>query len=212
MSTDCVFCREISGSRDTNFSRLYPESESRVIAETDSFIAFPCIGQLAEGHFLIVPKKHQNTLAQAQNGLSNFESELDRVLADAHVFLGAEQAESLYFEHGAFGGQHGGCGIYHAHLHIVPMAGHVSCDGLAPRGKTAEAMNLYGVYKSAPADKPYALFGSKRNGFSCWELAEPMESQTLRRFVAGALEVESWDWRKSGVEENMVSLLSRISA
>ena len=100
MVNDCVFCRELNGSRDTNFAERYPEIKSRVIFETESLAAFPCIGQLVCGHFLIVPKSHDCTLAQTQKRLSNFNQELSLILREVHLILGFELNDSLIFEHG----------------------------------------------------------------------------------------------------------------
>lgn len=103
MINDCVFCRELNGSRDTNFATRYPEIQSRIIYETESLVAFPCIGQLVKGHFLIVPKNHDCTLAQTHKRLNNLNQELTHLLREVHLILGFELNNSFIFEHGALG-------------------------------------------------------------------------------------------------------------
>ena len=94
MINDCVFCRELNGSRDTNFATRYPEIQSRIIYETESLVAFPCIGQLVNGHFLVVPKNHDCTLAQTQKRLNNLNQELTHLLKEVHLVLGFELTHS----------------------------------------------------------------------------------------------------------------------
>lgn len=212
MFKECVFCREISGSRETNFAKLYPELSSRVIAETESFIAFPCIGQLIDGHFLVIPKIHNPTIAQSLFGDGSLKGELQSILSKAHKFINMEQEQSLYFEHGALGAEHGGCGIYHAHLHVLPNAGGINCRDLFAQASDSNTSNLFKIYSEVLPEKSYAIIGSDEMGFHHWQLSQPLESQTIRKYVANCLGTSEWDWRKSGSEKNMHSLLSRISA
>lgn len=209
MLKECVFCREINGSRETNFAKLYPELPSRVIAETESFIAFPCIGQLIDGHFLVIPKTHKATMAQSLFKANSLKDELQRILSEAHKFINVRQEQSLYFEHGAHGAEHGGCGIYHAHLHVLPNAGNVNCRDLFSQSSDSNELDLFKIYNETMTEKSYAIIGSNEMGFYRWQLSKPLESQTIRKYVANCLGALEWDWRKFGSEEKMQSLLSR---
>ncbi len=47
ISKDCIFCKIVTGEIKSNF-----------VAETEKVVAFADINPIAEVHFLIVPKKH----------------------------------------------------------------------------------------------------------------------------------------------------------
>ncbi|WPP91411.1 HIT domain-containing protein [Acinetobacter pittii] len=211
MINDCVFCRELNGSRDTNFAERYPEIKSRVIFETESLAAFPCIGQLVCGHFLIVPKSHDCTLAQTQKRLSNFEQELFLILREVHLILGFELNDSLIFEHGALGPNDGSCGIYHAHLHVLPSTSKIAAFELYNFQNKDLMRNLESLLKNIPIDKPYIFAGNMKEGFYHTLLEEPLPSQTLRKAIANQLNTEQWDWRKSQREESMLSTLRKVT-
>ena len=207
MPNDCVFCRELQGGRDTNFARLYPELRSRVIAETESFVAFPCIGQLVEGHFLVVPRDHDCTLAKARGRIVSAGIELRALLNSAHEALGRRLSDSLLFEHGALSTSDGGCGIYHAHLHVLPNAGHINGRSFIESTGSFESESLELLYEGISHEQSYALIGSAEHGFTSWNLPQPLPSQTLRKKVATALEISEWDWRKAGREGSLLKSL-----
>lgn len=209
MNSHCVFCREFSGSRDTNFARLYPELDSRIIAETKNLVAFPCIGQLSPGHYLIATKKHQPTFADFIKDESSKLEELVHIIDITHQKLGFSKAQSLYFEHGARDQIDGGCGIYHAHLHIVPNAGKIIISEL-PSKTSRMSSSMEECYSNIDNEVPYALFGSEQNGYNCATLTSSLPSQTLRKKVSSAMSVEIWDWKKAGREENLLNILSRM--
>ncbi|MCX4216286.1 HIT domain-containing protein [Pseudomonas sp. MCal1] len=211
MLDDCVFCRELQGSRDTNFARLYPELRSRVIAETESFVAFPCIGQLVEGHFLVVPRNHDCTLAQTRSRIGSTGNELTALLNAAHEALGRKLSASLLFEHGALSPSDGGCGIYHAHLHVLPNAGHINCRDFIGSNNTFESKSLELLYEGIPHKQSYALIGSDEHGFTSWNLTAPLPSQTLRKKVAAALDIGEWDWRQAGREKSLLKSLEGVN-
>ncbi|WPN29902.1 HIT family protein [Pseudomonas sp. P5_109] len=208
MKEDCVFCRELIGRKDTNFARLYPEFSSRVIAETDDLVVFPCIGQLTPGHSLVVTKAHYSNFAEAFNALSDLAIQLKSALENANEFLGFKSKDTLYFEHGAITADHGGCGIYHAHLHLVPQAGGVKIGSVS--GSDPQSFkSLMDAYFAIDGAKPYALIGSEQSGFTTESLNVALPSQTIRRKVASELGCPVWDWREAGQEKGMIDLLSR---
>ena len=210
MINDCVFCRELNGSRDTNFATRYPEIQSRIIYETESLVAFPCIGQLVNGHFLVVPKNHDCTLAQTQKRLNNLNQELTHLLKEVHLILGFELTDSLIFEHGALGPNDGSCGIYHAHLHVLPSASQVNVSGLYNFQNKDLITNIESVLKNTSVDKPYIFAGNLKDGFYHLQLKEALPSQTLRKAIATQLDKNEWDWRKAEREENMLSILEKV--
>lgn len=211
-SCECVFCRELAGSKDTNFAKRYPEVSSRIVGKTDSLVAFPCIGQLLPGHFLIVPKRHYATMSEARAEISNFDEELRAIVSHVHGLIEVTESANLYFEHGARGNQDGGCGIYHAHLHVVPNAGHVDPMSLFPFKANAPLSCLAGAWSQLHVDSSYALVGTARHGFYSQHLSEPLPSQSLRRALSVALKTDSWDWRRCDREAGMLAMLNQVVA
>ena len=57
---DCIFCKIAKKEIKTN-----------IVYEDDNFIAFLDVNPRAEGHTLIIPKKHYKTLLDMPNTLGN---------------------------------------------------------------------------------------------------------------------------------------------
>jgi ATP adenylyltransferase len=113
---DCILCSELE------------DHEGRApwnapLIETENFVVIPSLGALVEGWLLIVPKRHHISYGALPVAL--------RAEADALEVQTRELLESQYkkpvvtFEHGPSAAKHGtGCGVDHAHLHLVP----IECD------------------------------------------------------------------------------------
>jgi diadenosine tetraphosphate (Ap4A) HIT family hydrolase len=78
-------------------------------------VAIPTLGHLFPGYLLLVPKFHAERFADLDPSLSG---EWKSLVQSYDVFL---QSPTLVYEHGALGFSGGACGIYHAHIHIVPL-------------------------------------------------------------------------------------------
>lgn len=207
---DCVFCREFNGSRETNFAKIYPEIKSRTIAETDGLKSFPCIGQIAPGHFLIAPKNHYLSFAETIDSMLNMAQQLVDLNAKAHQVIGSRPEDSFYFEHAAITDANGGCGIYHAHLHAVPNMKSIKLDIYIPDAEIDGVYEtLVEALKAAPRGLPYAVYGSVIQKFTIARIKEPLPSQTLRRLVSNGVGTSAWDWRKAGREIKLLEMHER---
>ncbi|MCI0536339.1 MAG: HIT family protein [Verrucomicrobiales bacterium] len=92
---------------------------TRIVAQTDNFLALPSVSPLARGHLLILPRSHIPSMTQLAS------EKFDEFLAFAreHCRRIEERLGSvLVFEHGVGRGEAGGCGVDHAHLHILPLS------------------------------------------------------------------------------------------
>ena len=84
-----------------------------------NFVVLPSLGALVEGWVLVVPKEHFLSLAALPDSLIPEMRDLRRMLC--------ERLQRIYgpvaaFEHGPAGKQCTvGCGVDHAHLHVVPV-------------------------------------------------------------------------------------------
>jgi histidine triad (HIT) family protein len=102
MSTDCIFCKILSGA-----------IPAKKIYEDDDFIAFHDIKPMAKVHFLIVPKLHVETLKDCD--------ETHQILLGKALLL----APKLAAEQGLKGfktlintGREGGQEVFHIHVHV----------------------------------------------------------------------------------------------
>src|SRR5581483_7342303 len=115
---DCTFCAELKMGSDC---ALW----NQPLAETENFVVVPSLGSLVQGWVLIVPKNHSLSLGAMHIG---FRKEIDTLEKRIKESLHAQYRKPVVsFEHGPSAVKHGtGCGIDHAHLHLVPT----DCDVL----------------------------------------------------------------------------------
>src|SRR5712692_9184494 len=60
----CDFCNEFSGELENSFAARYQSApQSRVLLSTANFRVVPSLGQIVEGHLLIVPASHFTSIA-----------------------------------------------------------------------------------------------------------------------------------------------------
>lgn len=102
---DCVFCGIVSG-----------KIPCQKIWENDHFISFADINPLKEGHALVIPKKHFNSLIDS-----------DKETAQEYLFSVKEVAKILMEKYKASGfnivinnGKAAGQKVDHIHFHILP--------------------------------------------------------------------------------------------
>ena len=101
---DCVFCRIVRG-----------EIPSRKVYEDADIFAFHDIHPLAPVHFMIVPKKHVESLADCGPGEQAL---LGKILAMAPR-LAREQGSTDGFRTIINTGRVGRQEVYHLHVHII---------------------------------------------------------------------------------------------
>lgn len=116
--TDCTFCAELNKGSDR-------ARWNRPLAMTEHFVVVPSLGSLVEGWVLIVPKDHFLSMGAMRVGLRSEIDTLEQRIKDS---LHAQYGKPVIaFEHGPSAAKHGtGCGVDHAHLHLVPT----ECDVL----------------------------------------------------------------------------------
>ncbi|UUO07861.1 hypothetical protein M4951_05990 [Blastopirellula sp. J2-11] len=125
----CEFCDELSGASDSRFQRIYGQDLlDRTVFESDSLVAWPTIGQLFPKSILILPRRHVERFADLGSvELDEFSSIAERVRAGCGT-----PGNYLLFEHGARAFSGTGCGIYHCHVHFVPVPDSLSVASLFP--------------------------------------------------------------------------------
>jgi diadenosine tetraphosphate (Ap4A) HIT family hydrolase len=189
----CEFCQELAGS-SPRFEKLYGRlAPTRIIARTDRFVALPTLGQLFTGSLLLLPVDHVETCALLA---ADARQELDELAVEMTLRI-REFGEPVIFEHGATEGTGGGCGIYHSHLHIVPVPKLTRATALFPEHQ-AQAQNLQKAWEALQDAHEYLLISAAGQ-----TLYSDLEGQTgrypsqfFRRRIAEHFGLEApWDWR-----------------
>jgi diadenosine tetraphosphate (Ap4A) HIT family hydrolase len=206
-SSGCCFCSEFAGER-TEFHDLYPDLASRLILDGPNFVVMPSLGQLAPGHMLLVPRQHVTSFGELDVVLRS--EALSLYLAWRQT-LSEHFSSTVCFEHGSPpGASSGGCGIVHAHIHIVPLA------GIQPTLPPAMGDGWRESSGSVWLDEAAAVT-RRAGGYLMWhgpgeaphlETATDVPSQHLRRHVARVLGENRWDWRTAGRRQQLAVMLS----
>jgi histidine triad (HIT) family protein len=102
--TDCIFCKIVAGT-----------IPSRKVYEDDDMLAFHDINPVAPVHFMMVPKKHIDSLATATGADAGV---LGRMMALAGR-LAKEQGSPDGFRTIVNTGRIGRQDVYHLHIHIL---------------------------------------------------------------------------------------------
>src|SRR6267143_1389366 len=156
LMTGCDFCNELQGKSDNSFRRIYrDEPASRMLYRSNNFAVVPSLGQIVESYLLVLPIKHFKAVGDLPR---HYLDEFVAVCQCVGEVLNNESGPNILFEHGTRSEGVGGCGIYHAHLHAVPL-GKVSdpVDALKSRFPYAELTHLSEISKQS-AGLPSYLF------------------------------------------------------
>lgn len=198
---ECDFCSEIVGAGGSAFQRIYGQDANRVVAESDTLIALPTLGQLFPGSLLVLPKSHIEMFSRAgsdvQSELPHF---IEPLLKSASRF-----GDPLIFEHGALACTGASCGIYHAHLHIVPLPSVVAASELLPEAR-GRALSLSDAFAELTNASKYLLVGEgHRFFFAADHDIDQLPSQCMRIRLAERFALQQpWDWRAYTSEEPWV--------
>lgn len=189
----CEFCQEFAGHSqrfEKSYGHLVP---TRIIARSDRFVALPTLGQLFAGSLLILPIDHIETCASltvdARKELGD--------LAAKMTLKAREFGHPVIFEHGATEPTGGGCGIYHAHLHIVPLPELTPATALFPEHQ-ARTVNMQQAWEALEGTHEYLLMSAGgQTLFSDLDGQVGLyPSQFFRRRIAEYFSLQApWDWR-----------------
>jgi histidine triad (HIT) family protein len=104
VSADCIFCKIVAG-----------QIPSRKVYEDDDMLAFHDINPVAPVHFMIIPKKHVDSLSHVTG---EHVEVLGKMLAKAGA-LATEQGSPEGFRTIVNTGRIGRQDVYHLHVHII---------------------------------------------------------------------------------------------
>ena len=104
MSSDCIFCAIVANEADASF-----------VASSDLAVAFLDILSVAEGHALVIPRRHVVGLTDLDDAEGAELFRLGREIAAAQWELGLAEGVNLFLADGEVAGQE----VFHAHLHVL---------------------------------------------------------------------------------------------
>jgi diadenosine tetraphosphate (Ap4A) HIT family hydrolase len=206
---DCDFCKEFVGDSENSFHKIYARNpDSRVLLRSDEFAVIPSLGQILEGYLLVLPIKHFKALGDPSSLLLE---EFAAVSECVGKILRDQYGPYILFEHGTRSEGVGGCGIYHAHLHVVPLAQVPDpVDALKstfPYTKLAHPNEI----GERSAGLPSYLFYQDSNARLYLFDTGPLPSQYMRKVLADALGGQDWNWRDAEREERLLATIRRLS-
>jgi diadenosine tetraphosphate (Ap4A) HIT family hydrolase len=198
---NCDFCDEFGCPATSRFAKIYaPHVINRIVAQRGKLVAMPTIGQLFPGSLLIMPVTHTETMASLSKDallqLSYFISDLEAVIS--------RDKPVIALEHGACCKTGGGCGIYHAHLHLVPIPTSIFTNDLLPVGTDSDLFGkapslIEGLY-ALRSSVEYLIVRDTKNQVRYIDspsmLGKRYPSQYFRRRLTDLFDLDcSWDWR-----------------
>ena len=173
----CRFCAIADGR-----GSQWPDT---VLFATRSYVVIASVGALVPGWVMLVPRQHSLNLVDAftDSEFSSLRLRISRNLADRYP-----SKTIRLFEHGAQTcKKQVGCGVDHAHLHLVPLR-----NSLVPRltqqrsPRDWRLLSLSSV-PAAVAGREYLLYGdhAEIDNPECWLSLPPQpQSQFFRRVLA----------------------------
>jgi diadenosine tetraphosphate (Ap4A) HIT family hydrolase len=190
----CSFCSELAhGEMPATFHPHTPVRH-RLMDRNGLFALLPSVAPLAVGHLMLVPIEHVRSVAQLPA------KERIRVIGAAAKYAArlahGHEAVAL-FEHGVGTELEGGCGVDHAHVHLVPTTRAAIAEArrrILLDYRDASRYDLKSFLDATPASESYLWFGASDGPVSAVRTHE-IPSQYLRRTL-GELVGREWDWRR----------------
>lgn len=163
----------------------------QLIRSSEHTSVFPSLGAFVDGWVLVVPREHVVATSELRDAQWR---DLAEQLDVANSAVRDRFGSTVFFEHGAAGvNRTAGCGVDHAHLHVVPWVGNL-------RDQIAAVPGLEGFVWHRAGDRPQSrdtedyIWISDATG--AWiTYATELPSQVVRQAMSRALGLEWWDWK-----------------
>lgn len=194
---ECKYCRSFISS---NIAGAWEQT----ILETDNFVVVPTLGSIVPGWVLIVPKLHILNMAEIS---SSYELELEHLLTESREFLTSCFGEPILFEHGpSRAGSLSGCGIDHAHLHMVSLELDIQREfensQFAGLSWSCLGKNILPSQLLMPHGMDYLYFQNTNRGAFIAEVECPT-SQFFRKVIARGIGLpDHFDYKQYSFLEN----------
>jgi diadenosine tetraphosphate (Ap4A) HIT family hydrolase len=207
--TQCDFCNELAGGRENSFGRLYGgQPERRVLFRSDNFAVIPSLGQIVEGYLLVLPIEHFKAVGDLPD---HYLEEFVTVCQRVGQILEDQYGSYIFFEHGTRSEGVGGCGIYHAHLHAVPIPPTLDpVDTLKAKFPYKQMRDLAEIREQSVGMSAYIFYQDSNSRTYLFDTPN-LVSQYMRRTLAALLSANDWDWRSAAREGRLLATLDHLS-
>jgi diadenosine tetraphosphate (Ap4A) HIT family hydrolase len=205
----CAFCSHLVRDNST-------EDWNRPLLESPNFVVLPSLGALVEGWLLIVPKKHFISLGALPDSLMD---EFSALKCEVVQLTEEIYGSIALFEHGPSAAKHKvGCGVDHAHLHIVPVVEDLALAvaSFLPEGARWQDANLDSCRTAFEQGSDY-LYLEQAPGFGRIVVHDQLGSQLFRRAIAASSGIrDDYNWREhpqfANVRETIETVRKAIAA
>jgi diadenosine tetraphosphate (Ap4A) HIT family hydrolase len=202
---DCRLCSQLAPQETAR-------EWNRPLFESLNFVALPSVGALVEGWLLLVPKRHFISLGGLPGSLLAEFGEFKELLCSV---LGQCYGTVSAFEHGpTAAGRALGCGVDHAHLHLVPLLFDLSNEilPLMPSGAAWKPAGIDDCRAAYLRGEDYLYF-EQPIGSGRIATHDRFGSQLFRRAVASHIGIpQQYNWREFEQEPIVMATIRRIRA
>lgn len=183
---------------DALLSGASQAAHDRPLLDRDDWIVVPTVGAIVAGWLLAMPR--QRVLSFRDWAAKGGPSPLS-VVEEVRTHLGLEPNEIIWFEHGpASAGTVVGCGLDHAHVHIL-LRPSFNVAAFFDRARSMsefewQETSALNCYSQLTPTKSYYAAGSEDRAISACNV-ETAGSQFFRRVIADITGLDSdWDYRR----------------
>lgn len=208
----CEFCTEFTMPEASTFRRLYGcRIEHRHLYDDGRFVVMPAIGQILAKWLLVMPKYHvERTSLLTRSEILHLGCVVDKARSALSGF-----GRPVVFEHGASSVSGSGCGIFHAHVHVVALPSSVSPRQLSPDVLLEDSGSGYVETMVGLSEAEEYLVYMNDEGLIYTAGAGldrgTVPSQYLRQRLSALFAPERpWDWRRYGQEDDLLSTLRSV--
>jgi diadenosine tetraphosphate (Ap4A) HIT family hydrolase len=207
MSSTCKFCEKFGGVTPERKSEIWDQ----VLFQSRNFVVVPTVGSIVPGWVLIVPRQHFLCIGSMGDALLH---ELNELRHEVILSLKSRFGPVAIFEHGpAKMSTLVGCGVDHAHLHLVATQIDLLAGAQAITEQPLSWAKVSGLDETTTyykKQKSY-LYVESPGGESWIGTGPHIQSQLFRQVIATASgQKEAFDWKRDIFETNVSQTIHEI--
>ena len=201
---NCCLCSNLASGRA-------PEAWNNPLFESANFVSLPSLGSLVEGWLLLVPRHHFICMGALPGHLAH---EMQTLKDSVRSGLSRKYGDICIFEHGPSAAKRSvGCGVDHAHLHIVPLNFDLvqAAASFLPPNLCWSQANWAGCRAAFQRGDDY-LYVEQPPGRGRIAVHEAFPSQVFRKAIAARLGIpEQFNWREHPHTEAVARTIYELS-
>lgn len=199
----CRYCTGFLSPKGTERQSIW----NTTLMESQHFLVVPTLGMLVPGWLLIITKEHYLNMGLLPDDLY---SELEEIKKTVRQKVKEQFSSPVIFEHGpGYPGESSGCGIDHAHWHVVPLSFDLLPELTAhfPGRRIASTLKI----KKVPSDTTTYIFYENQTEDAHLFHVNSLPCQFLRRLIAEKTgKREHWDWHGEPGLSNIATTIQRL--